>query len=129
MRAGVLQHAARRGQPVAGEAVIVGEAAELVPVIVDRIHLGLVGAAQLAAQLHVVGRIGEDQIGAAFGQRVHARHAVAFDDLIQFQRCHGPARNINSGIHSDSARVARQESCGIKALIIESPDSSPYKMW
>ena len=89
-RAGVLQHAARRGQPVAGEAVIVGEAAELVPVIVDRIDLGLVGTAQFAAQLQIVGRVGEDQIGAAFGQRVHALDAIAFDHLIQFQTAMRP---------------------------------------
>ena len=71
MRAGVLQHAARGGQPVAGEAVIFGEAVELVPVIVHGIDLGLVGTAQFAVELHIVGRVGEDQIGAAFGQRVH----------------------------------------------------------
>ena len=68
------------------------EASELVPMIVDRIHLGLVGAAQLAAQLHVVRWIGEHQIGAPLGQGPHALHAIAFDHLIQFQRCHLPAR-------------------------------------
>jgi hypothetical protein len=91
-RAGILQAAARRHQPFAGEAVIDFKGTELVPMIVDRIHLGLVGPAQFAAQLHVVGRIGEHQVGAAFGQRLHALHAIALDHLVQFQDAHSPAR-------------------------------------
>ena len=75
-------------QPFAGELVIGSEATELVPVIVHRVHLGLVGTVQFAAQLHIVGRVGEDQVGAAGGQRLHALHAVAFENLIQFQRAH-----------------------------------------
>ncbi len=63
--AGVLQHAARLGQPVAGEAVVVGEAAELVPGIVDGVDLGLVRTAKLVLELEVIGRIGEDQVGTA----------------------------------------------------------------
>ena len=58
----VLQHAARRGEPGAREAVVVGDARELVPRIVDRIDLGIVRPAQLAFELQIVGRIGEDQI-------------------------------------------------------------------
>ena len=66
--------------------------------------------AQLAAQLHVVGRVGEDQVGAARGQGAHAFDAVALDDLIQFQRTHVPAQVIHSGIHTDSAESSGQES-------------------
>ena len=79
------KHPARGRQPFKGEAVIIRETAELVPMIVDPVHFGLVGAGEFAAQLHVVGRVGEDQVGTAFRQRIHAGDAIAFDDLIQFQ--------------------------------------------
>jgi hypothetical protein len=67
-RAVGFQQAARGGQPVAGEAVIGGKAGELVPVVVDRIDKAVVGAVQVALQLQVVGRVGEDQVDAALGQ-------------------------------------------------------------
>ena len=93
-RAGVLQHAARLAQPFAGEAVVFGEAGELVPVIVDGVDLGIVGTAQLVLELKIVGRIGEDQIGAAFRQRPHFLHAIALDHSIQrvfqFELSHVP---------------------------------------
>jgi hypothetical protein len=95
-RAIVAQHMARRAQPVAGELVIGRKAAELVPVIVHRIDLGLVGAVQLTLELHVVGRVGEHQVGAAGGQGAHALHAVALDDLIQLQRTHVPAQKLST---------------------------------
>jgi hypothetical protein len=37
-------------------------------VIIHRIDLGIVGPVQLAAQLQVVGRVGEDQVDRARGQ-------------------------------------------------------------
>ena len=33
----------------------------------------------------VVGWVSKNEVGAALRQRVHPRHAVTFDDLIQFQ--------------------------------------------
>ena len=45
---------------------------------------GLIGAAQFPAQLHVVGRVGKDKVGASFRQRVHALDAIAFNHLIEF---------------------------------------------
>ena len=84
-RAVVLQHAPRCGQPGAGEAVIVGEAGELVPVVVDRVDLGIVRPAQFVLELKIVGRVGEDQVGAAIGQGAHALDAVALDHLIQLR--------------------------------------------
>ena len=63
-RAVGLQHAAAGGQPGAGEGVIFGEGRELVPVVVDGIDEAVVGPAQIAAELEIIGRIGEDQIDA-----------------------------------------------------------------
>jgi hypothetical protein len=59
-RAVGLQDAARLGQPGAGEGVIGLEAGEAVPRVVHRVDLGVVGAVEVAAELQVVGRIGED---------------------------------------------------------------------
>jgi hypothetical protein len=39
-----LEHSAAFGQPGAGEGVVFGEAAELVPLVVDGVDLGVVGA-------------------------------------------------------------------------------------
>ena len=113
-RAGVLQHAARLGEPVAGEAVVFGEAGELVPMVVDGVDLGIVGTVQLALELKVVGRIGEDEIGAAVGQRPHAFHAIAFDHAIdrvfQLQMRHVPPALSTVSGHSDSPESTGQES-------------------
>jgi len=54
-RAVVLQDATGGLQPLAGELVVGGEALELVPVVVDRVDLGIVGTQQVAAQLQIVG--------------------------------------------------------------------------
>ena len=79
--------------------------------VVDGVDLGLVGTAEFALQLKIVGRVGEDQIGAAFGQRVHALHAVALDHLIQLQIRHPPTRFYQQSGDNDSAKSAGQESC------------------
>jgi hypothetical protein len=61
-RAVRLQHAAHGQQPGTGEGVIGVEAFELVPVVVARVDLRLVRPVQVAAELQIVGRIGEDQV-------------------------------------------------------------------
>ena len=100
-RAFGFHHAAGGGQPFAGELVVVGEAGELVPLVVHGIDLGLVGAVQVALKLQVVGRVREDEVGAAFGQRVHAFDAVAFDDAVervvqvQFEIGHCPPESVH----------------------------------
>src|SRR3546814_3129569 len=57
-----LQDALRFLEPGMGEAVVSGEAVELVPVVVDRIDLAAVGAQKVAAELKVIGRVGEDHV-------------------------------------------------------------------
>ena len=91
-RAGVFQDAAGLGEPGAGELVVLGEAGELVPVVIDGIDFGLVGTAQFVLELQVVGRVGEDQVGAAIGQGAHILHAIALDHLIQLETRHAPHR-------------------------------------
>ena len=80
MRGVALHHSPRGGQPVAGESVVGGEVGELVPVVVDRVDHALIGARQRAFELQVVGRVGEDQIDASFGEFVHLLDAVADED-------------------------------------------------
>ena len=57
-----LHDAAAGQQPGAGEIVIGGEGRELVPVVVDGIDMGFVGALEIALELQIVRRIGEHQI-------------------------------------------------------------------
>ena len=80
-----LEHAAGFGQPFAGEAVVGGEAVELVPIVGDGIDMAAIGAREIAAQLEVIGRIGKHHIDAGRGQRTHRRNAIAGDDLAQRQ--------------------------------------------
>ena len=64
-------------EPGAGEFVVGLEARELIPVVVDRIDLGIVGALEIARKLQIVRRIGEDQIDRAGRQLRHFRDAIA----------------------------------------------------
>ena len=77
-----LEHAARLLHPLPGEEVIIVETADLIPVIIDRVDLGIVGAVQIAAELEIIGRIGEDEIDAGIGKRFHHFDAFAFQNLI-----------------------------------------------
>jgi hypothetical protein len=76
----VFQDAAAFLQPGLGEGVVGLEALELVPVVVDRVDLGVVRPQQVAAQLQVVGRIGEDQVHRAVRELLQLLQAVAQDD-------------------------------------------------
>ena len=79
-RAGGLQHAPAGGQPGAGEFVVGREARELVPVVVDGVDLGIVGTLEVALELQIVRRIGEDEIDAVGRQLRHLGDAIADDD-------------------------------------------------
>ncbi len=50
--------------------------------VVDGVDLGIVGPQELAAELQVVGRVGEDQIDAFVGQAGQRLEAIAFDDPV-----------------------------------------------
>ena len=85
-RAGGLQHALAGGQPGAGEIVVGGEARELVPVVIDRVDLGIVGTLEIALKLEVVGRVGENEIDAVGREFRHLGDAVANDDARRMRR-------------------------------------------
>jgi hypothetical protein len=104
----VLQAAAGFGEPGAGEIVIGFEVGELVPFVIDAIDVRLVRAGERAAELHVVGRVGEDEIGAALGELAHRLDAIAFDDPV-FEV--GALTLIpREGIDSSLTRIRNQES-------------------
>ena len=67
-----------------GEVVIFLEGAELVPVVGDTVDLGIVRTLQIALQLQVIGRIGEDEIDALRRQRRHLRDAIAHENAGAF---------------------------------------------
>jgi hypothetical protein len=53
------------------------EARELIPIVIDRIDAALIGTRQSVFKLQIVGRIGEDDIYAAFRQLAHHLDAIA----------------------------------------------------
>ena len=64
-RGGGLHHAAAGGEPGAGEIVVGGETGELVPIVVDGVDARIVGTLEVALELQIVRRIGEDEIDAS----------------------------------------------------------------
>jgi hypothetical protein len=80
-----LHRAAGSFQPFAREFVIGLEARELVPGVIDRIDLGLVGPCEIAAKLQVIGRVCENEIDRSFGKLVQFLDAIAHDDAIVFE--------------------------------------------
>ena len=78
-----LEHALGLGQPFAGEIVVDLETVELVPVIGHRIDVAAIGPVEIAPELEVVGRVGEDEVHAGVGKRAHGGHAIAGEDLPQ----------------------------------------------
>src|SRR3546814_20337609 len=82
------QDALRLLQPGMGEAIVSGEAVELVPIIVARVDLAAVGAPQVAAELEIIGRIGEDHVDL-HGMRAapqFAANALPHNDERPFRR-------------------------------------------
>ena len=63
-----------------GEFVIGREARELVPVVGDRIDVRIVRTLQVAGELEIVGRVGEDEIDGSRRQLRHLGDAVADQD-------------------------------------------------
>src|SRR5262249_41032337 len=78
-----LQHATAGLEPGVGELVVGGEAAELVPVVVDTVDEAVVGPEQLVTELKVIRRIGGDEIDADLRQRAEDLDAIADDDLVE----------------------------------------------
>ena len=77
-----LQGAPALAEPGAREGVIVGEASEPVPFVVDAIDARVVGTEQVGGKLEIVGRVGENEIDASLGQAPHGLEAVVDDDAI-----------------------------------------------
>ncbi len=79
-----LHHPAGGGEPGASERVVLREARELVPGIVDGVDAALVGTQQRSlAELEVVGRIREDAVDARRRQGVHGRDAISDEDFVE----------------------------------------------
>jgi len=76
-----LHDAAAGEQPGAGEIVIGGEGGKLVPVVVDGVDVGFVGALEIALELQIVGRVREYQVDRGGRQFRHLGDAIAYDDL------------------------------------------------
>ena len=85
-----LHQPAHRHQPGAREVVIGRKARKLVPVIVDRVDLGVVGALEVALELQIVGRVGEDEIDRSCRKTRHFGDAIADNDAgLRLRMCAG----------------------------------------
>src|SRR5439155_13300475 len=96
-RPGLLQDPARSLEPGSGEAVVGREVAELVPGLVDPVDPAVVGAMQVAGELQIIGRIGEDQIDGSLRQPGHDGQAIADDHAIDIGRLDGSCSNDPHG--------------------------------
>ena len=88
----LLQQAAALAEPGAGEAVVFGEVGEAVPVVVDAVHQAVVGAAEFALELEVVGGVREDAVDGRRWQHLHDGDAVAQQYLVE--------RQFQNGVHT-----------------------------
>ena len=84
-RAILAQQPAALGEPLAGEGVVGGEIGEAVPVLIHAVDQAVIRPAQFAAELQVVGRVGEHAMHRGRRQHAHELHAVAQHDLIERQ--------------------------------------------
>jgi len=88
-----LQDAPALAEPGAREGVVVGEASELVPFVVDAIDARVVGTEQVGGELEIVGRVGEDEIDSSLGQAPQGLEAVVDDDAIGRRGLTGATQN------------------------------------
>ena len=114
MRAVGLQDAAALGEPGAREAVVVGKAGELVPVVVDAVDDRVVGPQQVALELEIVGRVGEDEIDALVGQLCQLVEAIADEDAIgrQAPPAHDDARTMVTQLSTLTRTQTQAAHCG-----------------
>ena len=67
-------------EPGAGEIVVGGEARKFVPVVVHGIDARIVGTLEVALQLQIIRRVGEDEIDGRGRQLCHLGNAIADED-------------------------------------------------
>jgi hypothetical protein len=76
------QHALTFGEPLFREAIVVLEAPELVPSVIDAVHNGVVGAEQFALKLEIVRGVGENEIDRSCGKLAESAETIAVQDSI-----------------------------------------------
>ena len=81
-RAGVLENMAAGRQPLPRKPVVLGETGELIPGVVDAIHMRQVGTPEFLPQLQIIRRVGKDKINRFGWQRGQQVAAVALQDAI-----------------------------------------------
>ena len=94
-------------EPVAGEIVVGGEAVELVPIVVDRVDPAAFGPEQVAAELQIVGRVGEDHVDDLVGQARHLGDAVALEDGVERQLALRRSRRAQATSRCSAMRAMR----------------------
>ncbi len=99
-----LHHPSASDKPGAREIIISGEAREFVPVIVDGIDAGIVGTLEVALELQIVRRIGEDEIHGRGRKLRHLGNAIADDNMCRTPRFHARLDGRISGLNTHAGR-------------------------
>ena len=92
-----LQDAPALAEPGTRERVVLGEAREFVPIVVDAVDARIVGAHQIGSELQIVGRVGEDEIDRMVGQLLQRCDAITDDDAIGRE---GPGRTTQNHLNA-----------------------------
>src|SRR6266849_3573902 len=79
------QHTPDFLEPTQCEFIVSGKIAELIPVVIDPIDFGIIRTPQLAAELQIVRRVGENGINRLGGQFRQNAQAVADKNTIERQ--------------------------------------------
>ncbi len=130
-RAVLPQQPAALGEPLAGEGVVGGEVGEAVPLVVDAVDEAVIGPAQLAAELEVVRRVGEDAVDRRAGQHPHHADAVAAQDLVERQVVDGVQLRACSGGGARLAggRAPRQPGGKARSSSCSRTGAKPARWW
>ncbi|GKY86317.1 hypothetical protein STA1M1_01860 [Sinisalibacter aestuarii] len=91
--------------------------------VVDGIDLGIVGPVQIALELKIIGRVGENEIDAGFREGIHHLDGVTGKDLVQRQVGHRYASlfgHLSASVPGTFVLVveAKDESKAIRGQIL-----------
>jgi len=90
----LFEQATASGQPLAAEVIIGLEGLEAVPLVVHCVDAGHIGAPEIAPELQIIWRIGEDQVDAVLGQALENLQAIARDDLVEGEKGRGQGEKV-----------------------------------
>jgi len=61
------------------------EGVVLIPIVIDGVYFGIIRAVEVAAELEVIRRVGENQIDGIVGKGTHHFYAFAYENRIDIR--------------------------------------------